>query len=61
MVLALHAAGMEVILDVVYDHTAEGNHHRSDARLQGIENRGYYMADARGTLTRLLSGTRTTA
>ena len=35
MVKALHAAGIEVILDVVYNHTAEGNHLGPDAELQG--------------------------
>ena len=35
MVKALHAAGMEVILDVVYNHTAEGNHLGPDAEPQG--------------------------
>ena len=35
MVKALHAAGIEVILDVVYNHTAEGNHLGPDAQLQG--------------------------
>ena len=33
MVKTLHAAGLEVILDVVYNHTAEGDHHRADASL----------------------------
>ncbi len=33
MVRNLHAAGIEVILDVVYNHTAEGNHLGSDAQL----------------------------
>ncbi len=35
MVKTLHQAGIEVILDVVYNHTAEGNHYGSDAFLQG--------------------------
>ena len=33
MVKALHRAGIEVILDVVFNHTAEGDHDRADARL----------------------------
>nr|BFE69468.1 hypothetical protein GCM10020092_027690 [Actinoplanes digitatis] len=42
MVRALHAAGMEVILDVVYNHTAEGNHLGPTMSLKGIDNRTYY-------------------
>ena len=40
MVKALHAAGIEVILDVVYNHTAEGNHLGPDAVVQGHRQRG---------------------
>jgi pullulanase/glycogen debranching enzyme len=39
MVRALHAAGLEVILDVVYNHTAEGNHLGPTLSLRGIDNR----------------------
>ena len=42
MVKALHAAGIEVILDVVYNHTAEGNHLGPMLSLKGIDNRSYY-------------------
>jgi isoamylase len=42
MVRALHAAGLEVILDVVYNHTAEGNHVGPTISLRGIDNRTYY-------------------
>ena len=42
MVKALHAAGIEVILDVVYNHTAEGNHMGPMFSLKGIDNRAYY-------------------
>jgi isoamylase len=42
MVRALHAAGLEVILDVVYNHTAEGNHLGPTISLRGIDNRTYY-------------------
>jgi isoamylase len=42
MVKALHLAGMEVILDVVYNHTAEGNHLGPTLSLKGIDNRTYY-------------------
>jgi len=42
MVRALHAAGLEVILDVVYNHTAEGNHLGPTMSLRGIDNTSYY-------------------
>jgi isoamylase len=42
MVKALHAAGIEVILDVVYNHTAEGNHLGPTLSLRGIDNAQYY-------------------
>ena len=38
MVRALHAAGIEVILDVVYNHTAEGNQLGPTLSLRGIDN-----------------------
>ncbi|MEO8070005.1 MAG: glycogen debranching protein GlgX [Acidobacteriota bacterium] len=41
-VRALHAAGIEVILDVVYNHTAEGNQLGPTLSLRGIDNVGYY-------------------
>jgi isoamylase len=42
MVRALHAAGIEVILDVVYNHTAEASELGPMLSLRGIDNRGYY-------------------
>ena len=42
MVKALHAAGIEVILDVVYNHTAEGNHLGPMLSFKGIDNPAYY-------------------
>lgn len=42
MVHTLHAAGIEVILDVVYNHTAEGNHLGPTLSLRGIDNASYY-------------------
>jgi glycogen operon protein len=42
MVKALHAAGIEVILDVVFNHTAEGNEHGPMLSLRGIDNSVYY-------------------
>ncbi|HET9171662.1 MAG TPA: alpha-amylase family glycosyl hydrolase [Actinospica sp.] len=46
MVKTLHQAGIEVILDVVYNHTAEGNHLGPTLSLRGIDNAAYYrLAD----------------
>src|SRR6185436_11766543 len=42
MVRSLHAAGMEVILDVVYNHTAEGNERGPTLSFRGIDNVSYY-------------------
>jgi glycogen operon protein len=42
MVKALHEAGIEVILDVVYNHTAEGNHMGPTLSFRGIDNAAYY-------------------
>jgi isoamylase len=42
MVKAMHAAGLEVILDVVYNHTAEGNHMGPTLSFKGIDNASYY-------------------
>ncbi|MBZ9642396.1 glycogen debranching protein GlgX [Streptomyces sp. PSKA30] len=49
MVRALHSAGIEVILDVVYNHTAEAGELGPTLSLKGIDNRGYYrlQSDAR--------------
>ena len=54
MVKALHRAGIEVILDVVYNHTAEGNHLGPMLGFKGVDNASYYrlMPDDR----RLLHG-----
>jgi isoamylase len=48
MVKALHRAGIEVILDVVYNHTAEGNHLGPVLAFKGVDNESYYrlMPDA---------------
>ncbi|MGY1702056.1 glycogen debranching protein GlgX [Geodermatophilus sp. SYSU D00766] len=45
MVKALHAAGIEVVLDVVYNHTAEGDATGPTLSLRGIDNPGYYRLD----------------
>jgi glycogen operon protein len=42
MVKALHSAGLEIILDVVYNHTAEGNHLGPTLSLRGVDNSTYY-------------------
>lgn len=42
MVAALHEAGIEVILDVVYNHTAEGGHEGPTLSMRGIDHAGYY-------------------
>ncbi|MQY07309.1 glycogen debranching protein GlgX [Actinomadura macrotermitis] len=42
MVKALHEAGIEVILDVVYNHTAEGNHLGPTLSFRGLDNASYY-------------------
>jgi isoamylase len=46
MVKALHKAGIEVILDVVYNHTAEGDHRGPTLCFRGLENSGYYILEA---------------
>jgi glycogen operon protein len=48
MVQALHQAGIEVILDVVFNHTAEGNELGPTLSFKGLENQVYYMLDEFG-------------
>jgi glycogen operon protein len=45
MVKTFHSAGIEVILDVVYNHTAEGNHLGPTLSLRGIDNKAYYRLE----------------
>ncbi len=45
MVKALHRAGIEVILDVVFNHTAEGNHEGPTLCFRGIDNETYYILE----------------
>jgi glycogen operon protein len=45
MVKTLHSAGIEVILDVVYNHTGEGNHLGPTLSLRGIDNQAYYRLE----------------
>jgi len=46
MVKALHRAGIEVILDVVFNHTAEGDHSGPTLSFRGLDNATYYILDA---------------
>src|SRR5213083_1392613 len=46
MVKALHRAGIEVILDVVFNHTAEGDHRGPTLSFRGLDNTTYYMLEA---------------
>lgn len=48
MVKTLHQAGLEVILDVVYNHTAEGDHRGPTLSFRGLDNRGWYRLDSEG-------------
>ena len=45
MVKILHSEGFEVILDVVYNHTAEGNHQGATLCFRGLDNPGFYVLD----------------
>ena len=49
MVRELHAAGIEVILDVVFNHTSEGNEQGPTFSFKGLENKVYYMLNDDGT------------
>lgn len=48
MVKALHRAGIEVILDVVFNHTCEGNEHGPTLSFKGLENQVYYILENGG-------------
>jgi isoamylase len=48
MVKEFHRAGIEVILDVVYNHTCEGNEHGPTLNFRGLDNTIYYMLDRHG-------------
>ncbi len=48
MVRAFHRAGIEVILDVVYNHTCEGDEHGPTLSFRGLDNAIYYMLDREG-------------
>ncbi|HXV23189.1 MAG TPA: glycogen debranching protein GlgX [Alphaproteobacteria bacterium] len=51
MVRELHRAGIEVILDVVFNHTAEGNEHGPTLSFRGLDNAVYYLLDEEGHYT----------
>ena len=57
MVKALHRSGIEVILDVVFNHTGEGGEDGPILSFKGLENRAYYMLDHQGYSYRNFSGT----
>ena len=53
MVKALHRAGIEVILDVVFNHTAEGDHDGPTLCFRGLDNRAYYILEPTARATQL--------
>ncbi len=57
MVRSLHAAGIEVILDVVYNHTAEGNHLGPMLCIRGLDNDEYYRLEDDARYYRDYTGT----
>jgi isoamylase len=57
MVKALHRAGIEVILDVVYNHTAEGSHIGPTFCFRGLANDDYYILEQNQALYKNYSGT----
>jgi isoamylase len=57
MVKRLHEAGIEVILDVVYNHTGEGNHLGPTLAFRGIDNASYYRLEADRRFYRDFTGT----
>jgi isoamylase len=56
MVRSLHAAGIEVILDVVFNHTAEGNEQGPTLSLKGLENQVFYMLNEDGSYRNFSGG-----
>jgi isoamylase len=57
MVKALHRAGIEVILDVVFNHTAEGDHRGPTLSFRGIDNNSYYVLESDRAVYANYSGT----
>ncbi|MCL4203443.1 MAG: glycogen debranching protein GlgX [Pirellulaceae bacterium] len=56
LVKEMHRAGIEVILDVVFNHTCEGNEHGPVLSFKGLENHTYYLLDHDGKYYRNYSG-----
>jgi glycogen operon protein len=56
LVKALHKAGLEVILDVVYNHTTEGDHNGPTLSFRGFENSSYYILEKNKALYANFSG-----
>jgi glycogen operon protein len=56
LVKALHRAGIEVILDVVFNHTAEGNHEGPTLSFRGLSNEDYYILEEHKALYKNYSG-----
>jgi glycogen operon protein len=56
MVKAFHEAGLEVILDMVFNHTGEGNHDGPVYNLKGLDNSTYYLIDAASNTYQNYSG-----
>ncbi|HKI62328.1 MAG TPA: glycogen debranching protein GlgX [Mariprofundaceae bacterium] len=57
MVKALHQAGIEIILDIVFNHTAEGNHLGPTLNFRGLDNSIYYLLEADQRYYKNYSGT----
>lgn len=57
MVRALHRAGIEVILDIEFNHTAEGNEIGATLNFRGLDNRVYYLLDEDLRVYKNYSGT----
>jgi glycogen operon protein len=57
MVKTLHRAGIEVILDVVFNHTAEGGQHGPTLSFRGLDNSAYYILEGDGSRYANYSGT----
>jgi isoamylase len=57
MVKALHRAGLEVILDVVFNHTAEGDHEGPTLSFRGVDNPTYYILESGGSRYANYTGT----
>jgi glycogen operon protein len=57
MVKALHRAGIEAILDVVFNHTAEGDHRGPTLSFRGLDNNAYYILEADRSRYANFSGT----